>query len=410
MGLFDFLGKPPTQAQFAQLFIDFAKKHGQTMPLVFVPEHFQLIVGEDGSHRFGLHNVYEKYCQASKRERETLLLKYTSNLEMPTIPADFATARTNLLPALRGKAQLAYQYRQLELQRDITIPEEVALPFSADSVILLAYDAGRAVATLPDAQLEIWGVSRDEALAAALENLRDRSENRFGERGHGVLMGEWDDTFESSRILLTDLACRATAGTLGAGIDPVLMIPTRGVFLLTAAHNIDGQLHMIELSHQAIRDERRFISRHMYRVEAGQVVQYFPSEPKVVEQLAILERMTLSGDYAAQAEVLNALHEKRGLAEQVEAYQLLQNPSDGRMRSYCVWLEGEPCWLPKTDWVGLASPNADGEPVAGKMVTWEDLSEVVGEHLTPLPGFPPYYKTGQFPSEQQLARLPEIPD
>lgn len=410
MGLFDFLGKPPTQAQFAQIFIDFARQHGQTMPLVFVPEHFQLIVGADGSHRFALHNVYEKYCRATKREREALLLKYAANLELPTIAPDFATARSHLLPALRGKAQLAYQYRQLQLQRDIAIPEELALPFSDDTVILLAYDAGRAIATLPPAQLETWGVSQDEALGAAIDNLRDRSENRFVDRGHGVLMGDWDDTFESSRILLTDLACRATAGPLGVGIDPVLMIPTRGVFLLTAANNTAGQLHMIELAHQAIREERRFVSRHLYRIEAARVVRYQPSDPELAEALGMLERMTLSGDYAAQAEVLTALHEKQGIAETVAAYQLLQNPTDGRMRSYCVWLEGESCWLPKTDWVGLGSPSADGEPVPGKMVAWQDLCEVAGVQLEPLGGFPPYYKTGQFPTEQQIARLPEVPD
>jgi hypothetical protein len=408
MGLFDFLGKPPTQAQFAQIFIDFARQHGETTALVFVPEHFQIIIGEAGTHRLNLHNVYEEYCRIAKREREALLLKYATNLEMPTIPDDFATARANLMPALRGKAQLAYQHRQLQLQRDIEIPEEVALPFSDDTVILLTYDAGRALATLPDSQLETWGVTREEALAAALDNLRDKSDNCFGDMGQGVLLGEWADTFESSRIMLTDLACRATAGNLGAGTDPVIMIPTRSFFVLTAANNVAGQLHMIEAAHQAIREERRFVSRHMYRVQEGKVVRYHPTDPEVAEQLGILERMTLSGDYAAQVEVLTALHQKQGIAESVESYQLLQNPEDGRMRSYCVWLAGPPCWLPKTDWVGLATLGAEGEPVPGKMVSWEDLSEVLGEQLEALPGFPPFYKTGQFPDQQQLARLPEV--
>ncbi|MBB3118144.1 hypothetical protein [Pseudoduganella violacea] len=113
--------------------------------------------------------------------------------------------------------------------------------------------------------LQDWGVSFEQALAVALDNLRERSPDRFSRLDNGVIAGAWGDAYDSSRILLPDMAYRA-----GDGLEQVVMAPERGLYLLAPLHAPAVQLAMIALARTEMdAGSGRPLSAAMYRYLDG---------------------------------------------------------------------------------------------------------------------------------------------
>jgi hypothetical protein len=185
----------------------------------------------------------------------------------------------------------------------------------------------------------------------------------------------------------------------------VLMIPTRGCFLLTSASNEAGQLHMLNHARQAIAQEGRFVSSAMYRPQAGNIELYQPQSAQVVRQLGALRRECLCNDYASQADLLEKVHDARQIDLFVAQYQLLQNSNDGSLTSYCTWIKGVEGLLPQVDWVALVVIGSDDKVQDSKMVAWGELQALVGDMLQPEEGYPLRYRVSSFPSDEQVAQL-----
>ncbi|NHZ94439.1 hypothetical protein [Massilia sp. CCM 8734] len=94
------------------------------------------------------------------------------------------------------------------------------------------------------ATLMEWGVSVEDGLAAASDNLRGRSVTNFDEVVPGVFLSAWNDSYDSSRLLFPDIVHR-----LNLGAEPVMMMPTRSRLIATSAHKLAGMLAMVEPAH-----------------------------------------------------------------------------------------------------------------------------------------------------------------
>ena len=404
MGFFDFFRRTPTPEKFAAIFMDYATKHGFTQTMRFVPGEFQIKIEGEGAHVLNLHNAYHDYCKAARGERDNLLMKYTASLSVPQMPARFDDARAHLMPTVRGRGQLEYIRLMTQIQGNDPGFEDLAQPFSDDAVLMLAYDTEHSIATLMSSQLKDWGVDVPTAMAAALANLRDRTADRFVDLGDGVVMGEWGDAFDAARILLPDLAYRANVGS-----DPVMMIPTRGCFMLTAAGNSVGQARMIELANESIARDGRFVSSGMYCIRDGKILAYQPPDAQVAQMLGDLQRRSLLGDYRSQQELLEKLHEVKKLDIFVATYQLLENKSDHRLTSCCTWVKGVDSLLPKTDWVAMVTPDEhDREQASTKMLSWGDVVAIGGDLMQAVEGYPLRYRVTKFPPEDKLAAAREV--
>ena len=404
MGFFDFLfRRKPTPEKFAAIFMDYAKKHGFAQKMVFVPDQFQIRIEGDASHVLNLHNAYHDYCQAPRSRHDELLMKYTASLSLPQIAPTFALAKAHLMPSVRGRGQVEYIRLMTQMQDDASPFEDLSQAFSDDAVVMLVYDTEHSIATLLPGQLQDWGVDVPTAMAVALDNLRDRTSDRFTDLGDGVVMGEWGDAFDTARILLPDLAYRANVGS-----DPVMMIPTRGCFLLTAGNNALGQRKMVALANESIDNDGRFVSSGMYAIRDGKVVACQPQDEEAARLLGQLQRHSLSGDYHSQQELLDKLHQSKQLDIFVPTYQLLENKADQRLTSCCTWVKGVDSLLPKTDWVALVIPNDDPEKVVTKMLTWADVMAIGGNLLEEVEGYPVRYRVKGFPPEDKLAQAKEV--
>ena len=85
-------------------------------------------------------------------------------------------------------------------------------------------------------QLSDWGVTLDEALAIARENLWKMSNEPFSEVAPGVYFAEWGDAFDAARMFLHDLIWQ-----LKVSGDHVVVIPARPGRSMTA---VSGRLSM----------------------------------------------------------------------------------------------------------------------------------------------------------------------
>lgn len=402
MGIFDFFAATPTPEKFARLALRAFADGGHPGPLSYDADEFRLVGGSGGAEIYHLHNAYRDYCAAPRKQRPDVLAHYIRSMQAPALPATFAEARSGLRPVLRGRAIVEYMRLTQAAQGTGKPWQDGSVPFSADSVLMLAYDSPHSIQTLSQSALTDWGVSFDAALAAALDNLRDISVANFVQVAPGVQMAAWDDSYEASRILLADLFFR-----LNVGGDPVVMMPTRNRLLVASSNNSAAQLAMLALARGYASDEGRVISALMYRFEQGKAVAYVPADAEVQAQLEQLKKIYLADDYASQKQLLDKAYEREQVDIFVATCQLVQKTDTGRLISYGVWTEGVDTLLPEVDLVALVRPDDDSESGAGapKLVAWDDLRASIAELARSEEGYPARYRLRSFPSRQQVDAL-----
>ncbi|QOY96218.1 hypothetical protein IM543_10545 [Massilia sp. UMI-21] len=402
MSLFDFLRRPPSPRGYAALLLKKLAIHHPGEAVRFDEEGFRLLLGADGGHAINLHTLYAEYCAAGKPERARQLERVLSLIERSELPASFADVRARLMPVLRGRG-LAEYLRLMALDKDPQAASAFLFrPFSSDTILTLMVDSEQSMQSFRSDQLAQWGVSSDEALAAAMDNLRDATVDRFIQVERGVFAGDWGDAYDSSRLLLPDLAHRI------AGANPLAMVPARGTLLLASGKDIEAVRAMVALARRIADTETRPVSALMYRYENGRAVAHVPDDASVRSGLESLGRQYLFGDYAAQKETLDALYEKSGTDVFVASYKVMRDPARDIEYSMCSWTRGVDALLPRTDRVALV--DLDGDQMQELIiVSWDALQAAFGQLIQALPdAWPQRYRVTGFP-DLERARAIALP-
>lgn len=398
MGIFDFFRFTPSPEKFARMVLRAFADAGYAEPLRYDAADFRLVGADGKSVVHNLHNVYREYQAAARGERQAVLDLYVRAFMTAGLPATFTEACASLLPLLRGRATLEYlRFKSMSLPDNAAA--DASAPFSADSVIMLAYDTELSIQTLTGQTLRDWGVSFDVALAAAIDNLRDITVSHFVQIAPGVHVGAWDDAYETSRILFADIFYQ-----LQVGGEPLVMMPTRNRLLVASANDRDAQLRMLTLAHE-MAEEGRIVSALMYRFEHGKAVEHTPDDAEVLASLEELKRSYLADDYASQKTLLDEQFDRDGTDVFVASYQLLRKQDDGRTISYGVWTESVDTLLPEVELVALSSGGADGAAAETKLVAWAELRAEVKELRLSEEGYPARYRLKTFPDKALIARL-----
>ena len=405
MGLFDFFSSTPTQDKFASIVLKAIAAQGHSDVLHYDAEQFRLVWAEDSGRVFNLHNAYRDYCAARRSERPALLEKYFSGMFQAEMPATFAEVRSKLLPILRSRGLVEYLRLTPNDAADPAPRLPAAAPFSADTLLMLAVDFEHAMMTVTQSQLTEWGTTFDDALAIARDNLRDITVSNFAEFIPGLFVSEWNDSYDTSRILFPDVVFQANVGA-----DPVMMVPTRNRFLVSALRDKASLMAMVELARTLAVDEGRPVSALMYRFDNGRALAFQPEDADVRAKLDDLRRIYLADDYASQKDMLDRANEKAGIDIFVASYQLYQSTQTGSMSSLGVWTENVDTLLPETDLValvatsGLEEGREDGEH---KLIRWADLEAAAGPFERIDDGYPVRYRPVNFPSREVRAALAE---
>jgi hypothetical protein len=397
LGILDFFGFLPSPEKFAGLVLRAFADAGHGEPLHYDADDFRLLSADGKSQIHNLHNVYREYQAAPRARRQAILDTYVRAFQMSGVPASFAEARAALLPLVRGRATLEF-LRLKSPGAHGTPSQDASAPLSDDSVIMLAYDSELSIQTLTGDTLRDWGVSFDEALAVAIDNLRDITVSHFEQIAPGVHMGAWDDAYETSRILFPDIFYQMEVGG-----EPLVMMPTRNRLLVASANDHGAQLRMLALAHE-MAEEGRIVSALMYRFEHGKPVEHVPADADVLASLDELKRSYLAEDYASQKRLLDEQYEQDGVDVFVASYQLLRKQDGGNTISYGVWAESVDTLLPEVDMVALVA-RAEGEETETSFVAWTELRAHVKELSLSEEGYPARYRLKTFPSKELIAGL-----
>ncbi|NGZ84025.1 hypothetical protein [Duganella aceris] len=399
MGILDFFRAPPSPEKFAKLALQAFADGGHGAPLRYDAAEFRL-EGVGGSPAiYNLHNVYREYNAAPRAARPALLANFVKAFVTSGLPPTFAEARGALLPVLRGRGTLEY----LRLVPETLIAGkpyiDASAPFSSDSVIMLAYDSEFSIQTLTGATLSDWGVSFDEALAAAVDNLRDATVAKFEPVSAGLYVGAWGDSYDTSRILFADIFYR-----LEVGGEPVVMMPTRDRLLVASSNNHAGLTAMLALAHTLAEEDGRAVSALMYRFQNGGAVEYVPDDAELLGSLRNLQKIYLAEDYASQKKLLDIRHQQLGIDVFVANYTLVEKNDTGRYVSYGVWTDSVDTLLPEVELVAL-STGVDGDEGQTKLVAWADLRAQVEELSQSQEGYPARYRLKTFPDKALIDAL-----
>lgn len=402
MGIFDFFRSTTSIEKFAQLVMQALAAAGNPSQLRYDADEGRLLGEGEGAQIIHLENGFRDYCAAPRKARQQVLQNFVQGLMAPPLPASFAEARVSLLPVIRGRGTLEYLRLLPEtLSGSKALPYADAFaPFSADSVIMLAADSERSIQTLTASALQGWGVSFDEALAVAIDNLRDRSVASFQQVVPGVFVASWNDHYETSRLLFSDLFYQ-----LGLGGEPVAMAPTCNKLLVASANDETALIAMLALARTVVEEEGRQVSALMYRFEQGKPVEFVPPQPEVARLGAELKKILLMCDYQMQKELLDKLNQKARLDLFVASYKLVQSETTGRVHSYGVWSDQVDTLLPEVDKVALVRYHEEsGEPDV-RVVEWNELRNHVKELHHGVAGYPVRYRLPAFPSRELLESL-----
>jgi hypothetical protein len=319
------------------------------------------------------------------------LLDFFRRPPSPAIPSSFAEARPHLMPALRGRGMVEY------LRLTDTSSGLLFQPFSRDAALMLVHDRDDAMQPFGPEQLAQWGVTINEVQAAAMDNLRDATVDRFTRVAPGVHAGDWGDAYDSARLLLPDLAHRV------AGANPAAMIPNRGTLLLASGNDVDAMRAMVALARRIADEDPRPVSALLYRYEDGRPVEYLPQDAALRDALQRLDRQYRHGDYAAQKETLDALHEKNGTDILVASYKVMREEAGGTEYSICIWTKGVDTLLPRTDRIALSIHDDAEERQDLLILPWDPVHAACADMMEPVPGaFPERYRATGFPD---LGRL-----
>ena len=400
MGLFDFFRRLPTHDAFAQIVLQQIRQQGLAPDCRYEADQFRLLAG---SQILNLDNAYRDYCAAPRKDRAQVVQKYLSIFSMSEVPSGFAEARSALMPVLRNRSQGDY-LRLLALrepQRPVLAQACQAL--GEDAVIMLAWDTESAMAIIGQNHLDQWGVTFDTALAVAIDNLRARTQHQFLPLGNGLLLGEWDDAYDSSRLLLPDLLYRACEGG-----EPLVMVPTRGRMLLASSNNLAGQLAMVALADKLAQEEGRLVSSLMYGVRQGKIVVHQPTDTAVAQALLGFQSMLCAHYYKEQKDEWDQSNQSTGDDIFIASCMLKQPEGSERVVTLSAWTQGVDTLLPRTDIVAMVIPDNDDVADSGsvKMLAWQDALDVGGHLMQEIDCYPVRYRVRDFPDSQQLAAAP----
>jgi len=399
--------------EFAEMVTAALISRGEKRSLRYEPTRFALIVeNESGEPQqlFGLAAMFDEYNTALESERGAVVERYCGfflGVNRNTLPETFAEAKDGLMLIIRHRYLYQVMQMRLALEQGVTatsdeLPQEQEIPHIVvgdEFAAGLGYDFPDAMIQITERQLKKWGVSFDDVYACALENLKKRSEKPLVEAVTGVFISNWQDGYDASRILLTDLI----AGLPLKGA-PVVMLPSAENMVVTGADDLEGLESVLNVTEPMADKPRSMVSVPLIlRGDEWSQFEIAPEHP-LYERFRVLRISATARSYADQRGVVTEWLQSVGAPAVVTPYLATQR-KDGSVSSCSVWPEGLPCVIPRADSVVFTGDGSDSNQEVVACNSWEKVLEVVGGLLKPTPFHPELYRVERFPSTTELAQI-----
>ena len=313
-------------------------------------------------------------------------------------PRSFAAVAPSLMPMVRDRRylDLALLTGRVSGPRVLELSEIAPFPYreiAGELVLTLVRDSADSTLLVSESDLKPWGVSFDQACEVAMKNLRGRTELRMEELVPGLYGSKWHDTYDATRLLLTDLLRK-----LPLSGDLVVAAPTRTHLLVAGSDNRPALAAMISTAVQLLDSDPKPLSADVLQFTGNRWTEsWLHDAPALVNARCNL----LYRDYAQQKEMLDKLHQANGTELFVASYRLAKADGNGEpLVNVAQLTEGVVTLLPKADYLMLMTRARET-----LIVTWADAEAVMGGMLKKLNIYPLRYLADTFPNPQQLTAL-----
>jgi hypothetical protein len=397
MGLFGISLGTPTLEQFADLFVKEMRRSGDGGEYTFNPENHSLNgFGEESLQRINLKNFFNDYCSLPRGKRKAWL-RHTcrwlsrSGRELP----GFDQVKERIMPALRSRFAGELLRLQFEPQgKSWSHPCRWISEYLIASVML---DEGRGLRGLEQNDLDGWGITFEEAMEVAIENLDRTPPSHFSRLEPTVYVCQTYDAYDATRMLSARFA-----ELFPVEGQCIAMPLARDTLLVTSAESEAGLRLMADLAVNFSGGPRP-IGPIPHALVDGQWRPWMPPEQHPVwaefDELAVNYR---GGVYAEQTPILQAWLDAKGIEAFAAQFSGVRDQATGVVRTFTVLTMGCPTWLPQADDIVFLDPQTD----RAKRVTWEDATAALGDALVPQDIWPPRWSIDSFPAADILERMP----
>ena len=295
-----------------------------------------------------LENAYREYSLAPLGERSRVLRHWIRAwFGMRTeLPAEFEDAACDLLPEVKSRA--FYHLSALETQL-----EHGAAPLMSYKLIgehlgaAIVYDMPHQMLQISQEHLDRWGVTRDEAMQIAKNNLASLT-HRFSKPGNQVrvYVTDCDDDYGASRLLLAgSLQQLPINGSL------IAIAATRQRLFFTGSNDIEGLRIMLSESQRVIQTEPHVVSGIALRMEANMWKPWLPEpDHPLFDGFKTMQAHSFARAYEQQQRLLNRIEDRNIFVAKCSCIRRL---SPERANTFCTWTSGITSWLPRTDWIAF---------------------------------------------------------
>jgi len=379
------------EATFACQLISAIRNAHPTAQVTYDPDSAYLL--NDGQPFLSIVDLFWEYSAAPTWHRCNVLEKCVrvwSNITRP-LPESWEDARPDVLPRIYARAE--YEHVKVP-DADRRVYRIVADHFA----VALVYDHRDTMEMIYSDDLAAWGVSEEVAFHAALQNLREMSLHpQFSMHLSGVFAAEYQDDYDSSRVLWPDII--AAANVVG---DPVVLIPNRRTLFISGANDSGALCVMADLALKCTQQPWH-ISGIAMRFHDGRWQPYQPPYNHPARaRFRNLYLHSMHRAYAEQCAILGTTTERNGTTCFVSSYLVWPELGHERAFSNTVWSNGLDSLLPRVDVMTvivdppsrreLDTKGADAcDSCEILAIKWEDMCTVLGDLMTKTSEYPDRY-------------------
>jgi len=395
LGILDRFRRTLSKDDFAGLVIRRAETIAQSVSAKYDADVFQIDfeLADGRPLLMSLHNAYRDALAVPHKQRNDIVDKYLASMtdDHPDECAEDTLAR--LMPVIRDPAMFAWGLLSARLSGHTGTGGGPCLrPFADSLSVALVLDAEYATTTVNLKALISWGLDADAAFARALTNLRDRTSDAGMERHGGVWISTWNDVYDASRMLLTDVIHR-----LPVHGEPVAVIPSRNKLFVTGSLDDEGIALIATLAAGILEEEARPLSGQLLVLRDGAWTPFQGNLPaETARRLNLARYRRLIGTYDDQKALLEKVHEKEGVDVFVATYHAVEQTDTGRITGSAQWTRDVLTLLPRCDELWLFCDQRKEVLEIG----WDDAVAYIPELATPVDDLdPPRFRLTDFPDD-----------
>lgn len=390
---------PPSKKKFGDRVATQIKQVGGAADYVYEEASFTL---KRKANIVYLGHVYATYCQAPRSEREAIILNFARGIQAKSDDVSFDDIRPHLVAVVREQVYFAFTALHWEIETDEKkMPLQLSRPISRWFTENVVIDAPGSMTFVTEDNLKSWGIYEDEAFAIGLENLQAATSPKFS-GSDGVFKGEWNDEFDSSRILLPGVF-----DDLPLVGDPVVVIPNRSTFLVAGAGDPHAIARMLIQAEEILTSKPRPQNIAPLLVKNGSLQEFTVSVGSTIFNVVERARkLAAQSYYAEQKDLLEKLHEKSSSDLFVASHTLMkEKDAVFQFQSHSVWSRDVATLLPVADEIIFHDHTMPEGAQTVAHCSWERAQAVLGDLMLDTQMFPARFYVSKFPNPEQLRQL-----